>query len=59
MGYTPKQATKLYRALHSLTMQGIKEFRDSFQKLLEYNDPSEFETVIADCMIKNMLTSTS
>ena len=59
MGYTPKQATKLYRALHSLTMQGIKEFRDSFQKLLQYNDPSEFETVIADCMIKNMLTSTS
>lgn len=59
MGYTPKQATKLYKALHNLTMQGIKEFKDSFQELLQYPESSKFETVIADCMIKNLLTSTA
>lgn len=59
MGYNPEQADRLYKALYSLTLQGIKEFKDGFKEILNSNDPSKFETAIADCMIKSMLTSTA
>ena len=59
MGFNPEQADRLYKALYSLTLQGIKEFKDGFKEILNSNDPSKFETAIADCMIKSMLTSTA
>ena len=59
MGFNPEQADRLYKALYNLTLQGIKEFKDSFKEILNSNDPSKFETAIADCMIKSMLTSTA
>jgi hypothetical protein len=34
MGYTSETATRLYKALYNLTRQGIKDFRESFKKLL-------------------------
>ena len=59
MGYTSETATRLYKALYNLTRQGIKDFRESFKKLLRQPDSVDFEKVIADCMIKKMLTSTA
>lgn len=64
MGYNPVQAEKLYKALYNLTMQGIKEFKEGFKEILNppngvLNPEAKFETAIADCMIKNMLTSTA
>ena len=59
MGLTQKQATNLYNALYNLTIQGIKPFKQSFSKLLKTPDSKEFENMIAECMIKNMLDSTS
>ena len=59
MGYTPKQAQKLYKALYNLTTQGIKEFKDGFREILNSKNPEKFETAIADCMIKSMLTSSA
>ena len=61
MGYSPKQAEKLYKALYNLTRQGIKEFRDSFMKLLDPTNPNpeEFEKTVAECMVKKLLTSTA
>jgi hypothetical protein len=59
MGFNPEQADRLYKALYSLTLQGIKEFKEGFKEILNSNDPSKFETAIADCMIKSMLTSTA
>ena len=59
MGLTSEQATKLYTALYNLTLQGIKPFKESFSKLLNNPNSKDFEKVIAECMIKNMLNSTS
>lgn len=64
MGYNPEQAAKLYNALYNLTMQGIREFKEGFKEILNppkgvLNPEAKFETAIADCMIKNMMTSTA
>lgn len=59
MGFNPKQAKGLYNALYHLTLQGIKPFKDSFKKLLKSPESPDFEKTIAECMIKNMLTSTA
>lgn len=62
MGYTPQQASKLYKALYNLTMQGIREFKDGFLEIINSTNPDrteKFEKAIADCMIKNMITSTA
>ena len=62
MGYTPAAAKKLYTALYNLTLQGIKPFITSFRKSLDPNnemDKSAFEVAIAECMVKNMVTSTA
>ena len=64
MGFNPKQTDRLYKALYNLTNQGIKEFKEGFKEILNppkgsTNPEARFEKAIADCMIKNMLTSTA
>lgn len=59
MGYTPERQDRLYKALYNLTVQGIKEFKSGLKEILNTKDPSKFETVIADCMIKTMMNSTA
>ena len=59
MGFNPEQANRLYNALYNLTLHGIKEFREGFLEILNSDNPEKFEIAIADCMIKNMLTSTA
>ena len=67
MGFNPREAKRLYTALYQLTLQGIKPFISSFKTMLNpSSDPdqrdidlAEFETTIAECMVKNMLTSTA
>lgn len=69
MGYNPKQQKKLYKAIYNLTEQSIKEFKEGLLEIFKIPDDvkyssengkqvsQKFETVIADCMIKNMITS--
>ena len=67
MGFNPKEAKRLYNALYQLTLQGIKPFISSFKTMLNpSSDPDQreedlakFETTIAECMVKNMVTSTA
>lgn len=67
MGYNPREAKRLYSALYQLTLQGIKPFISSFKTMLNPSSDPEFreqdlaafETTIAECMVKNMLTSTA
>lgn len=62
MGFTPQQASRLYKALYNLTLQGIREFKEGFLETLNSTNPGrfeKFEKAIADCMIKNMITSTA
>lgn len=69
MGYNPKQQKKLYQAIYNLTEQNIKEFKEGLLEIFKIPDDikysseagkdssKKFETIIADCMIKNMITS--
>lgn len=62
MGFTPQQASRLYKALYNLTLQGIREFKEGFLETLNSTNPGrfeKFEKAIADCMIKNMITSSA
>lgn len=67
MGYNPREAKRLYSALYHLTLQGVKPYINSFRKLLHpsadpemtQKDMDAFGVTIAECMAKNMVTSTA
>lgn len=59
MGYTPKVADRLYKALYKLTLQGIKPFKQDLIKYLGNPSTTDFDQRVANSIVKTLMTSTA